>query len=283
MADFEEDTRVEGTDGSYRALLSPNWAVWGPSGGYLAALALRAAASAAAIRRPATFNCHFLGIARFAEVQLKVVPIRTGGRSESIGVTMFQDDRPIVHGILRTAAEGPGLEHDTARAMESRGPDELKTWRELFPEVKEMPFPLWNNIDVKPTDPEVALDSTRPHPPTYRQWSRFRSQSGFDDPFVDAGRALLLLDTMCWAAASRPHPRAGFFAPSLDVSAWFHRLDPQSDWLLSEHESSIAHAGLMAASGRVFSQAGRLLASGGSQLMCIPTKAPADRSTNRPE
>ena len=48
MADFLEDTRVEPVSdepGRYRATLSPKWAVWGPNGGYVAAIALRAAVS----------------------------------------------------------------------------------------------------------------------------------------------------------------------------------------------------------------------------------------------
>ncbi len=44
MGDFEIDTRVEGEKGRYKATLSRAWELWGPSGGYVAAIALRAAA-----------------------------------------------------------------------------------------------------------------------------------------------------------------------------------------------------------------------------------------------
>ena len=43
VGDFEVDTRLEGGDGRYRALVSKDWEIWGPNGGYMAALALRAA------------------------------------------------------------------------------------------------------------------------------------------------------------------------------------------------------------------------------------------------
>jgi len=42
MGDFERETRVEGGGGRYRAALSQDWEIWGPNGGYLAAIALRA-------------------------------------------------------------------------------------------------------------------------------------------------------------------------------------------------------------------------------------------------
>jgi hypothetical protein len=50
MGDFERDTRVEGGGGRYRATLSEDWRIWGPNGGYLAAIALRAVGREAAIR-----------------------------------------------------------------------------------------------------------------------------------------------------------------------------------------------------------------------------------------
>src|SRR5688500_10807325 len=44
MGNLQEDTRVEGRDGRYTAKLSPDWDFWTPNGGYLSAIALRAAA-----------------------------------------------------------------------------------------------------------------------------------------------------------------------------------------------------------------------------------------------
>ena len=55
MGDFSVDTRVEavaGQPGRHRATLSEEWRVWGPNGGYLAAIALRAAGAEARIPRP---------------------------------------------------------------------------------------------------------------------------------------------------------------------------------------------------------------------------------------
>src|SRR5262252_2792398 len=112
MGDFERDTRVEGERGSYHAMISPEWEVWGPNGGYVAAIALRAAGAEARIPRPVAFAGHYLAVARFAPVDLAVVVVHRGRRSESIRVAMTQDGKPVMEAIVRTAAETPGLTHD---------------------------------------------------------------------------------------------------------------------------------------------------------------------------
>ena len=44
MGDLGVDTAVEALgDGRYRAHVSRDWEIWGPEGGYIASLALRAA------------------------------------------------------------------------------------------------------------------------------------------------------------------------------------------------------------------------------------------------
>ena len=40
MGNFGTDRRVTGSSGRYEAELSENWRVWGPAGGYVAAITL---------------------------------------------------------------------------------------------------------------------------------------------------------------------------------------------------------------------------------------------------
>lgn len=271
MGDFEIDTRVEGEKGRYKATLSREWELWGPSGGYVAAIALRAAAKESQIARPATFSGHFLGRGDFAEVDMDVERVHRGRRSESIRVLMRQAQKPIMSAIVRTAVEGPGLEHDVSEAPEVPDPEGLKTWPEIFPDQPEPPYTFWNNIESRVMDPERAAEQPRPPgPPVYREWYRFMPRATFEDVWVDAARVLLLMDTLSWPAASQPHGEAPFIAPNLDVTAWFHRFEPESEWLLSDHEGPLAEGGLMGTTGRIWSRSRRLLATGGAQLMCIP-------------
>ncbi|MGH0035014.1 MAG: acyl-CoA thioesterase [Myxococcota bacterium] len=272
MGDFEIDTRVEPVDedaGLYRAELSSDWEIWGPNGGYIAAIALRAAGRAASIPRPASFNAHFLSVARFEPVELRVRVVRRGRRSESLAVSLTQQGKPVLEALVRTASAVAGLEHDRARMPDVPEPESLASADEL--RDPEWPiYAFWQNLDSRPLHPERFREPPTARDPEFREWYRLRPRSTFDDPFVDAGRVLMLIDTLSWPAAVRPHPDSAFIAPNLDVSAWFHRPAPECEWLLADHRCDLAESGLMGTHGRVWSRDGRLLATGGAQLMCVP-------------
>ncbi len=280
MGDFERDTRVEGEAGRYTGHLSQDWEIWGPNGGYLAAIALRAAGREAKIPRPASFSAHFLAVGGFDAIEIDVTPVRRGRSSESLRASVRQGERVLLESIVRTAAPSDGtLEHRWGEAPEVRDPAELETIAEIVerlpPQPEERsPFPFWDNLECRPTDPARIEEPPRPRPPVALDWYRFRPRHTFDDPWVDAGRSLLLVDTMSWPAACRPHPRdSGFIAPNLDVNVVFHDAAPESAFLLSEHECRVATGGLMGTTGRVWSEDRRLLASGTAQLYCIPSRA----------
>jgi acyl-CoA thioesterase-2 len=270
MGDFEVDTRLEGGKGRYRATLSPDWEIWGPNGGYLAAIALRAAGREARVPRPASFAGHFLGIARFAAVEVEVATVRGGRSTESLRVSLSQDGRPVLEALVRTAARGPGLEHDVGGAPDVPAPEGLARAEDLRDPSWGPPYPFWQNLEARPLHPERFREPPRARPPVFREWYRFRPRATFDDPFLEAGRLLLLVDTLSWPAACQPHVDAGFRAPNLDVTAWFHRLEGVGEWLLADHECRIAEGGLMGTTARVWDRRARLVASGGAQLFCVP-------------
>ncbi len=281
MGDFELDTRVAGDAGRYRATLSEDWRIWGPNGGYLAAIALRAVGRDAAIPRPASFHGHFLAVGGFADVELEVEAIRKGRRSESFRVRMLQDGKPLLEGLVRTAAEVPGLEHDAAPMPDVPPPDGLRNVEELRRDFALEDLPrhrFWDNLEGRPLDPERFRTPPRPRPPVWREWYRFRPRATFDDPWLDAARSLLLIDTMTWPAAVQPHgAEPGYTAPNLDVTAWFHRSAPREEWLLADHASPVAEAGLMGTTARIWAANGALLATGGAQLFCVPAVPPTVR------
>lgn len=276
MGDFEIDTRLEPVgDGRFTAKLSPDWEIWGPSGGYVASIALRAAGEVARVRRPACFSGHFVSVGRFDVVDVEVRTIKAGRRSESLAVSISQDGKSLFEGLVRTAAEGPGLEHDVAEFPKLGRPSELRSIEEvvdeqLGDEATGPPFPFWTNFDVKPVWPErIQPGPRKAYEPVFREWYRFAPRASFDDAFLDAARALMMVDTASWIAASQPHPDSGFTAPNLDVTAWFHRAEPASEWLLMDHRSRVAEAGLMGTEASIWSESGRLLATGGAQLFCV--------------
>ena len=64
MAGFVEATAVRNDGVHHQALIDPDWFIWGPFGGYLAALAMRAMAAQSAFGKPATFSCQYLNVGR---------------------------------------------------------------------------------------------------------------------------------------------------------------------------------------------------------------------------
>jgi acyl-CoA thioesterase-2 len=269
MNDFEQDTRLEGNNGVYEAAISPSWEIWGPNGGYLASIALRAAAAEAKIRTPASIYCQFLRVARFETVQARVTVVQQGRRSESIRVSLLQHDKPVLEALVRTALPGDGLAHVAYRCPEVPAPETLPALDQLWrPDMPKVPF--WDNIEARVIRPERFEEERRAMPPHWLEWYRFRPTATFVDPVVDAARALVLIDTLGWPAAWLRHPNSKFRAPNLDVVAFFHAGATDSQWLLCEQESPIGQNGLLGTRARVFHRDGRLVASGGAQLLCVP-------------
>lgn len=270
MGSLDLDTRLEGSDGRYVATLSPDWKIWGPNGGYLASIALRAAGMASRFPRPASFACHFLSVGDFEPASVSVTPLRSARTAESLRATIEQGGRTLLEAQVWTTAEGAGLEHDFAPMPDVAPPARLDSFAKLMGDDDGPHFPFWENLEGRPTD-WVPRSEWRPGPPRLCCWYRFRPESRFDDPYLDAARALILVDTLSWPAACRAHPEDnGWMAPSLDVHVRFHRPAHDSEWLLVEARADVATAGLIGFHNRVWSEDGRLVASGGGQLLCRP-------------
>jgi acyl-CoA thioesterase-2 len=284
MGDLGRDTAVErvGGDGGDRftATLSREWEIWGPMGGYAASVALRAVGEVSPFPRPASFFCHYLSVASFdAPVSLVVTELRGARTAAAHRVEMTQGDRSILEATVWSVGDGlDGLVHDESVAPSVPDPDTLPGMGDLLSEEELAagpPFPFWNNLDTRPLDFRRDWPPPGPLPPVWRQWCRFTPVPTFDDPWVDACRALVLVDVQSWPAASKPHAWAGggFIAPSLDLYVAFHDPQPASEWLLCDGAGPVARDGLMAWNGRLWSADRRLVASGTGQLLCRRVRA----------
>jgi acyl-CoA thioesterase len=262
---LDQATHLEGDAGRYSVRLSDAWEIWGPSGGYLAAIALRAAGRCAEIPRPASFYCHFLSSPAFDEVEITVEMLKRGRRSESLAVQMAQDGKPVLSALVRTAADAPGYRHQEPDAPEVTPPEESAPYART--KGGRPIFNFWNNLSCRRPDGE---STNEPGAPMLREWVRFEPTPYFEDPFIDAARPLILLDTFGWPAVYEKYRGADYIAPNLDIGVSFHRFATRSEWLLVDHECPVAEEGLLGVSGRVWDAEGRLLASGSAQLCCIP-------------
>ncbi|MCU1357370.1 MAG: thioesterase family protein [Acidimicrobiales bacterium] len=277
MGDLGQDTAVRlQPDGTYEASLSADWEIWGPMGGYVAAIALRAAGTEADGRRPAAFSCHYLSAARFEPVQIKVETRRGGRSATSHRVEISQDGKAILDASVWSVAETEGLEHDETIAPDVASPDELPEIGELLPPDTPRPFPFWENFDAKPLDFESDWPPDGPRPARWREWLRFTPTAMFDDPWIDAARSVILVDLPSWPAAHRPHAwtQPPYVAPTLDLNVAFHQPTSDEDWLLCEGTAPLSTGGIFGWTARVWSPSGKLHASGGGQCLYRKVRPP---------
>ncbi len=268
MADFLIDTQIEPLTeqpGCYRATLSPSWAVWGPNGGYLAAIALRAAMDHSRLPRPASFHCHFLAVGEFAEVELRVCALGGGKRAESLRVDLFQKDRLLLAAtVWMVAEELRGFAHDFGRAPDGPRPEALRAYQDLAEDYAQW-YPIWRSMEGRP-----FLWRAAPGSPEWRGWLRF-TDTAIRTLQQDAIRQLFWLDFPGWNATIAAHPWPfHYLAPNLDLTVQFHRFAPESTWTLVEGIAPLAEAGIVGCVSRLWSEDGDLLATGTSQHMCRP-------------
>ena len=275
MGDLATDTAVDPLgDGRYRGALSQEWEIWGPMGGYVASVALRAAgaeatADGATARRPAAFSCHYLGVGAFGPIDVRVEARKPGRSAVAHRVELSQDGRAILDAMVWSVDVSEGLEHAELPAPDVPGHEELAEMRDLLPEDRLPPFPFWDNLDGKPVDHHDPWPPEGPLPARWREWLRFRPTAAWDDPWVDACRSVILVDLPSWPAGSRPHAwsQPAYIAPTLDLNVAFHRPTSAHDWLLCDGAAPVSTGGLLNWNARVWSPEGGLHASGGGQCL----------------
>jgi acyl-CoA thioesterase len=271
MGDLADDTAVERVgDRRYRATISSDWGLWGPVGGYLAAIALRAAGAHSAMPLPASLSCQYLAPARFDVADLEVNRVRTSRNATSLTVRMSQRGTPVLNALVWTIAD------------DMKGPDRRLSGRPDVPppeQVAELVLDrrlastsatsatatgtFWQNLELR-----AVYDRSRSEELTIHSWTKFRPRAYFDDPWVDACRELITIDTAIFPAVAWALEGGRHLAVSIDLYVSFHSPPPPEDYLLVTARSTAAGAGLVSGMAQTRSVDGTLTASGMSQLLC---------------
>lgn len=272
MGRFHEDTAVAEVDGVLAATLSRDWEIWGPNGGYVAAIALRAAGMRAPEgHRPASLSCQYLSAGAFGPARAEVRVLKAGRSAGCLAVDLSQEGKTFLTAQVWTTNRDGGPEVAATPRPGSPPPEALAPIESyLPPDAPKHPF--WANFETRPIGWTPPGQPGRVGEPI-RQWQRFK---GFEpvDVFADCARALVLIDTLLWPAHWRTQPAgADYIAPSLELSAWFHEPPHGSDWLLVDARSQKAGGGLIHGTGQVWSEDGRLIATGGGQMLHTPRRA----------
>jgi acyl-CoA thioesterase len=267
VANFLADTAVERTGpGRYRASLSPDWAVWGPNGGYVAAIALRAALAESRLPRPASLSCHFLAVGEFAPVEIAVASLGGSKRAESLRVEVRQGERTLLAASVWTADDGlTGYAHDFAEAPAVPQPGALRGYQDLAGEEYAQWYPIWRSIEGRPLRWREP-----PGRPEWKTWLRF-TDTEVASREADAIRQLFWLDFPGWNATISAHAWPfRWLTPNLDLTVQFHAFAPGSEWMLADGTVPLARDGLLGCTSRLWSEDGRLVATGTSKHLCRP-------------
>jgi len=271
--DIEEATRVEaGRNGGFIASLTTDYFHVRPAGGYLLALALRAAAASTDLVRPASMSAHFLGAGDEGPCNLDVATLRRSRRAHSLQVVIEQDGQQLMRALLWfTDPDRAGLTHDFAVPPAPSATDAVLPVQERARAEGMELAGLHDHFECRWTQREVS-SSIRDRTPTCEGWHRFLPPGPFEPAITDDGRALFVLDYISWAAAIAPHSEAPFghdlpvVGASLDFNATFHRR-AATPWLFARAECPIAGEGLHGVVGQLFDEHGKLCLSSVSTLV----------------
>jgi acyl-CoA thioesterase len=287
MASLDEQTAVEQTaDGKYRGVVSEDWKMWIPVGGYLTAIALRAAQAASTMVRPVSVSCHYLREATFGPADLEVTTLRSTERAESLLVRMSQRGNAILVALVSAAPTGLlGPNVNWQDAPDAPAPEDMEQTI-LDPDVVELmgDEPYWKNLEFRMikglrgshnypeidalSDEELTeLRFTPRRDAHIRGWQRIPGGEGFSDPWIDACRYLIITAGMQFPVVADPFtPPLKFIAPTLNLTVEFHTFHPDAQWLLADATGSYAGDGLLGAETRMWTRDGELLATAHSQM-----------------
>jgi acyl-CoA thioesterase len=272
VGNLAEDTAIEQIgDGRFRATISSDWALWGPVGGYVAAIALRAAGAHAGLPLPASLSCQFLSLARFDVVDIEVECLRRTRHAASLTVLMKQRDVPVLSALVWAIADDiPGPARRLSGAPDVPGPEQIAEM-ERDPRLASTTAAtatatgtFWKNLELR----TLAFDETRSDGLQIHSWAKFRPRAHFGDPWLDACRELITIDTAIFPAVAIALDGGRYAALSMDLYAAFHAPPPAEDYLLVTAQSTAAGGGLVSGIAQTRSADGTLTASGGSQLLC---------------
>lgn len=268
MGSFVDDTVVTMVDGRLTANLSRDWDIWGPNGGYIASIVLRAVGKIAPPgHKPATFSCQYLAAGQFDAVGIAVEPVRQGRNAWCVNAALTQNGKRVLQAQVWTTNQTDGPQKLDRKMPDVPKPAALKSWAELVPQDKAHPF--WMHFDSKPVKP-IMGDDYDARGSVVENWYRFRDFPVTKDVWLDNTRPLLLIDTIQWPSWHRGlKEKPNYIAPSLDVTVWFHERPGRAEWLLGHARADVAGGGLIHGNVHIWSEDGRLIASGGSNLLHV--------------
>ena len=246
---FDADTALEPAgERRWRAWAPEHWFVArGPNGGYLAAVAARAA-EAATGRPLRSLALHFVAAPAVGPLDVAATVERAGRTYSAVSVRIEQEGAPMTL-ALATLGELPedGAAWDTAQAPDVASAAELDA---VDPDLPGVPV-FMRNYDMRWAAPADAAPGSVGR-------LRTRAPRTLDGPLVAAM-------TDAWAPAAFAAIGGFGFAPTLDLTIHIRRPLPPAgmapgDHVLCRFVTRLAVAGVWEEDGELWTPAGELIA-----------------------
>ena len=251
---FEQDTRISQVEpGLFEGHVNRDWwIVFGPNGGFLAAMLVRAMGSAVedVERHVRSLTVHYTAAPAEGAIRIRTTVERAGRSLTTVSARMEQDGRLIALAI-------GAFSRQRLAAIE-------------YDELPPPPVPAPEDVPVASPRPEM--------PPFARQWEQryavgrapFR---GFDDgPTITGGwikpldpqpidAALVAQLTDAWLPAVFVRLTQPNAVPTIDLTIHFRSdLPLPADYVLVTFESRLSRGGFVEEDGWIWSRDGRLIA-----------------------
>jgi len=182
-------------------------------------------------------------------------------------VQAYQKGQPIFSMIASFQDEDPGFDHQVAMPYGIPDPESLPSAQEVLTSINHPVADVWAKtraFDLRhhPSSLYVAVDGDPvPHQAV---WLKALGPLP-DDPAIHRAALAYASDFSILEPVMRAHgvswATPGLKMASLDHAMWWHRFHRADEWFLYVQESPSAIGGRGLALGRIFSQAGQLIAS----------------------
>ncbi|HEX7481770.1 MAG TPA: thioesterase family protein [Polyangiales bacterium] len=156
---FDRDTVLTPVrPGVFQAQISPDfWAVVGPNGGYLAAIALRAILHVLgdAARAPRSLHLRYLSTAVAAEAEVHVETLRAGRTVTVMTARISQAGKDIIQASAALGAPASNVSYCDAQMPQLPAREQCEPVPKLLP-INER-FDMWRGLGAEPRKGEHAL------------------------------------------------------------------------------------------------------------------------------
>jgi acyl-CoA thioesterase len=243
-------------------------------GALLLAIVVRAAGIESSAARPVSMACQYMRPTVIGvPLEIEVASLRRGRTNELLRVAIGQAGKPTVEALVRTADGDSGPECSPSRRPEFEDPLTWPSLVDVFREHGMEPSGPKEAFEVRHRGPDRAPDRDDDF------WFRLIPGVTYDDPYMEAARVVMGLDSQgvavlsrldrLWGPAEREPFEWGF--SNLDSLIHFHQATG-TEWLCSVSRVVTGCDGFVSAQSQTWSADGDLLATAMSQIAFFPLR-----------